>query len=86
MDSGVHASLKVNCHDPISFANFGLQIYYSPPYKSVMWHYKHAKTDHIRKDIFSFNWEMYFANKDLNEMVNIFNETICNVKTWISMH
>ena len=36
MNSGVHASLDVNCHDPIIFANFGLQIYYSSPYKRVV--------------------------------------------------
>ena len=26
-----------------------------------------------------FNWERSFANKDVNELVNIFNETISNV-------
>ena len=29
--------------------------------------------------ICSFNWERSFANKDVNEMVNIFNEIICDV-------
>ena len=44
-----------------------------------MWHYKHANTDHIRKALCGFNWERSFANKDVNEMVNIFRETISNV-------
>ena len=43
-----------------------------------MWHYKDANTDHIKKAICSFNWERSFANKDANEMVTVFNETICN--------
>ena len=79
MDSGVHFSLHVNCHHQIIFAKFNLQIYYPPPYERVLWHYKHANTDHIRKAICDFNWERSFANEDVNEMVNIFNETISNV-------
>ena len=79
MDSGVHSSLHVNCHHQIIFPKFNLQIYYPPPYERVVWHYKHANTDHIRKAICGFNWERSFANKDVNEMVNIFNETISNV-------
>ena len=35
--------------------------------------------DQIRKTIMGFNWERSFANKDVNEMVNIFNETISKV-------
>ena len=79
MDSSVHASLHVNCYHQIIFAKFNLQIYYPPPYERVVWHYKHANMDHIRKPICGFNWERSFANKDVNEMVNIFNETISNV-------
>ena len=33
----------------------------------------------IRKAICGFNWERSFANKDVNEMANNFNETISNV-------
>ena len=66
MDSGVHSSLHVNCHHQIIFAKFNLQIYYPPPYERVVSHYKYANTDHIRKAICGFNWERYFANKDMN--------------------
>ena len=79
MDSSVHASLHVNCHHQIIFAKFNLQINYSPPHERVVWHYKHANTDHVRKAICGFNWERSFANKVVNEMVNIFNESISNV-------
>ena len=79
MDSGVHASLHVNCHHQIIYAKFSFQIYYPPPYERVVWHYKHANTDHIRKAIRGVNSGRFFANKDEKEMVNIFNETISNV-------
>ena len=51
MDSNVHGSLQVNCHHQIIFTKFNLLIYYPPPYERVVWHYKHAKTDQIRKAI-----------------------------------
>ena len=67
MDSGMQASLHVNCHHQIIFAKFDLQIYYPPSYKRAVCHYKHANTDHIRKAICGFNWERFlFANKDVN--------------------
>ena len=75
----MHSFLHVNCHHQTIFAKFNLQIYYPPPYERVVWHYKHANMDNIRKAICGFNWERSFANKDVNEMVNIFNETISNV-------
>ena len=74
----MHASLHASCHHQIIFAKFNLQLYYPPPYERVVWHYKHANTDHIRKAICGFNWERSFENKDINEMINIFNETISN--------
>ena len=79
MDSGVHASLHVNCHHQIIFAKFSLKINYHPSYERVGWHYRHANTKHIRKAICSFNWERSFANKHVNDMDNIFNETTSNV-------
>ena len=79
MDSGVHASFHVNCHHQIIFAKFNVQIYYPPPYERFKWYYTLANTDHIRKAIYGFNWERSFANKDVNETVNIFNEIISNV-------
>ena len=63
MELGVHASLHVNCHHQTILAKFDLQIYYPPPYKRVVWHYKQAHLDHISKDIRGFNWENSFPNK-----------------------
>ena len=75
----MHASLHVNCHHQITFEKFNLKIYYPPPYERVVWRYKHANTNHIRKAICGLNWESSFDNKHVNEMDNIFNETISNV-------
>ena len=77
MDSGVYASLNVNCHYQIIYAKFSLlQTYYLPHYERIVWYYKHSNMNHIRKAIFGFNWERSFENENLNEMVKIFNETI----------
>ena len=68
------------------YAKFNLQVYYPPLYEKVVWHNKHANTDHIKKDTRGFNWERSFANKDVNEMVNIFNETMSNVLNNYILH
>ena len=61
------------------YAKFNLQIFYTPHYERTVWNYKHANTDHIKKTVCDFNWERFFANKNVNKMANIFNETISNV-------
>ena len=81
----MHASLRVNFLQTI-YAKFHLQVYYPPLYESVLLHNKHANTDHIRKDTSGFNWERSFANKDVNEMVKIFNETMSNVLNNCILH
>ena len=37
MGSGVHPSLRSNCHYQIIFAKFDLKIFYPPPYKRTVW-------------------------------------------------
>ena len=81
----VHASLHA-IFPQIIYAKFNLQVYYPPLYEKVVWHNKHANTDHIKKDTRGFNWERSFANKDVNEMVNIFNETMSNVLNNYILH
>ena len=79
MEFGVHSSLHPNCHHQITYAKFNLKIYYSPPYKPEIWHYRKANVDHIRKVINEFPWERSFENNSVNQKVNIFNTTIKNV-------
>ena len=55
------------------------KLYYPSTYERVVQHYKLSSMDHIRIAKCGFNSEKSFSNKYVNEMVNIFNETISNV-------
>ena len=79
MDSGVHAFLHENCFCQIIYAKIQSSNMKLSTLWKVVWHYKHANTDHFRKATCGFNWERSLANKNVNEMVNIFNEAISNV-------
>ena len=54
------------------------KLYYPSTYERVVRHYKLSSMDHIRIAKCGFNSEKSFSNKYVNEMVNIFNETISN--------
>ena len=79
IESGVHPSLHPNCHHQLIYAKFNLQIYYPPQYYREVWHYNDANTELIRRAVDQFNWQKAFLNKNVNEKVNIFNETILNI-------
>ena len=79
IESGVHPSLHPNCHHQLIYAKFNLQIYYPPQYYREVWHYNDANTELIRRAVDQFNWQKAFLNKNINEKVNIFNETILNI-------
>ena len=79
MNSGVHASLHPNCHHQIIHTSFNLNITYSPPYKRLIWDYKKADSEKIRKALDWVNWERLFNNKDVNTQVSILNVTVLNV-------
>ena len=36
MESGVHSSLRKNCHHQIIYAKFNLKIYYPPPFERAI--------------------------------------------------
>ena len=79
VNSGVHASLHPNCHHQITHSNFNLNIYYPPPYQRLIWDYKKADANIIRKALDSVNWERLFDGKNINAQVISLNETILNV-------
>ena len=79
VNSGVHASLHPNCHHQITYSNFNLNIYYPPPYQRLIWDYKKADANIIRKPLDSVNWERLFDGKNINAQVISLNETILNV-------
>ena len=49
VNSGVHASLHPNCHHQIVYTSFNLNISYFPPYQRLIWDYKKADSEKIRK-------------------------------------
>ena len=75
MNSGVHASLHLNCHHQIVHTSFNLDISYPRP----IWDYKKADFEKIKKALDLVNWERLFSKKDINTQVSILNETILNV-------
>ena len=79
VNSGVHASLHPNCHHQIVHTSFNLSISYPPPYQHLIWDYKKADSEKIRKAFDLVNWERLFSNKDINRQVSILNETILNI-------
>ena len=46
---------------------------------ALIWHYKDANTELIRRAINEFNWQRAFLNPNVNEKVDIFNSTIPNI-------
>ena len=78
MDSGVYASLNVNIIIRSFMQN---SVYFKHitcyPTKELCGIISiPTNMNHIRKSIFGFNCERSFENKNVNEMVKIFNETI----------
>ena len=78
-ESGVHPSLHPNCHHQLKYVKLNLQIYYLPQYHREVCHYNNANTELIRRAVDQFNWQKVFLKKNVNEKVNIFNETILNI-------
>ena len=76
IESGVHPSLRPNCHHQIISAEFNLKIYYSPPYLREVWHSREANADLIKRAISNFNWQKVFSNTNINEKVFLFNKMI----------
>ena len=78
VNSGVHASLHPNCHHQIVHTKFNLNISYPPLYRRLIWDYKKADSEKLRKDLDLVNWERLFNKKDIGAQVAVFNETILN--------
>ena len=79
VNSGAHPSLHKNCHHQITFCKLNLKIEYPPPYERLVWDYKKADTNSIRRAVKQVNWESLFQNKSVHEQVLILNKTLLNV-------
>ena len=73
VNSGVHASLHPNCHHQIVHTSFNLNISYPPPYQRLIWDYKKADSEKIRKALDLLNWEILniFSNYMPNKYITI---------------
>ena len=79
VDSGVHSSLHPNCHHQIIYSTFNLNICYPPPYQRLVWDYKKADPNSIRKALDLVNWERLFDQKGIDAQVATFNDTVLNI-------
>ena len=56
-----------------------MKIFYSPPYKRLVWDYRDANVEAINSAIESFNWEKAVDGKDIHAQLALFNETLLNI-------
>ena len=78
VDSRVHSSLHPNCHHQIIYSTFNLNICYPPPYQQLVWDYKKADPNSIRKALDLVNWERLSDQKSIDAKVATFNDTVLN--------
>ena len=48
-------------------------------HECLVWDYKRANVEGIKKSIESVNWEVMFNNKSVHKQVSIFNEILMNI-------
>ena len=70
-----------NCHQQVMFAKLNLKIIYTPTFEQEVWHIENANVDQIRQAINKFPWNRPFTNININERVQLFTQTITNIKS-----
>ena len=79
IESGVNASLHSNCYHQTIYAKFDLRTIYPPTNERKVWDFKHANSDHIKREIDIFDWESALNYIDANDQVSVFNLAILNI-------
>ena len=79
VDNGTHSSLNPKCHDQNTKCTLILNIKYTLLYHRLVWDYKRASVESIKRSIELVNWETLFRNKTVHKQVSIFNETLMNI-------
>ena len=79
VDSVVHPSLHLNCHQQTAYAKFNLKINFAPPYEREIWHYRQGNTELTRRAVHEFNLVHAFNNLNINQKVSIFDKTILKI-------
>ena len=78
VESGVFPSLYVKCHHQI-FSKLNLNVVYPPPYQHLIWDYKKANFDCIRKFLISIDWDFVLSNKNVHQKAQYLNKVSMNV-------
>ena len=54
---------------------------YHPPYQRLVWDYKKANVDCIKKSLNSIDWDFVFSNKNVHQQAQYLNKVLMNVFT-----
>ena len=76
-----HPSLHPKCHYQIIHCKLNLKVVYPPSYQRLVWDFKRANIDAIRKAIKLIDWHFMFLNKTVHEQVSVFNNCLFNIFT-----
>ena len=74
INSGVHPSLRPNCHQQIIYCKFNLFVEY--PYEWLVWDYGKANCESIKRVLEQGYWQHIFQNKDINQQASILTNTL----------
>ena len=72
-------TLHPKCHHQITYCEFNLNMKYQPVHKWLVWDYKRANVESIKRFIELVNWKTLFKNKTFHNQVSIFNETLMKI-------
>ena len=75
----IYPTLLTTCHRQIIYAKICFKVHFQPPFERVIWHYKRASTDLIKRSIEQFDWAKSFSNLGLNEQEELFNGVLLNI-------
>ena len=78
VESGVFPSFYVKSHHQIIFSKLNLDVVY-PPYQRLIWDYKKANVDCIRKSLNSVDWDFVLSNKNFHRHAQCLNKVLMNV-------
>ena len=79
MESGVLPSLHAKCHHQIVYSKLNVNGIYPSPYQRLIWDYKKAIVDGIRKSLNSVHWGFVLSDKNFDQQVQYLNEILMNV-------
>ena len=66
---------------PSIYSKLNLNVIYPPPYQRLVWDYKKANVDCIKKSLNSVDWDFVFSNKNVHQQAQYLNKVLMNVFT-----